>query len=632
MPTDRARGVVQVLRRAALLPGGGGPADRDLLEEFIARQDEAAFEAIVRRHGPMVLGVCRRVLGHRQDAEDAFQATFVVLARKASSIRKRDDLGNWLYGVAYRTALDARRARMRRRAKERQVEEMPHPSVEGDEHWHDLRPVLDQELSRLPDKYRVPVVLCDLEGKTRKDVARQLGIPEATLSNRLAAARRLLARRLTRRGVTLAAGAVAACLTPSVVSARVPPMLIRSTVKAATGVAAGGAAALSAKVAALSDGVLKAMLMTKLKIAGTTLLVALASCFAGGFLYRIQAAGGPPQREVTGAAGDAPAPRASPVWKIGPTLEAHKGPVYAVAFSCDGKRMATGSADKTVMVWDLATRETVRTFTHATMVGAVAYAPDGKTLAAASGNLLMLWDLETGKERAILRSDAPVYSAAFSADGKTLAWATGKSDGSDREVRFWDMAAGKDLASIKAGWVAGMVLSPSGPRFATLAPDRTLKLWQLDEKLALTKKTSLGEASAVSFSPDGKLLAAATGSENAVIFDVESGKAVRSLKHQGFVQAVAFSLDGKTLATGSVDSESQDAGTQVAGGVAFWDVATGKRKQYLSGNLAPILSMAFAPNGRTVALRLQGKAPLPVSKDGTILSVEQGVLVLCELK
>src|SRR5262249_13548239 len=155
------------------------------------------------RHGPMVLGVCRRLLGDSADAEDAFQAAFLVFVRKAASIAGREALGGWLHGVAYRTALEARGRRARRRAKEKQAGEMPEPLVEPDEHLRDLRPLLDQELNRLPDKYGVPVILCELEGKTRKEAARILGLPEGTLSWRLAQAKKMLAKRLSRHGTAL---------------------------------------------------------------------------------------------------------------------------------------------------------------------------------------------------------------------------------------------------------------------------------------------------------------------------------------------------------------------------------------------------------------------------------------------
>ncbi len=276
MQTNSGLGLIPHLRRWAILPAGGEITDGQLLEEFIARRDEAAFHALVKRHGPMVFGVCRRILRHWQDAEDAFQATFVVLARKAEAIEEREQVGNWLYGVAYRTALDARRLSSKYRAKEKQVESMPDPIVSPREVWQDLRPVLDEELSRLPDKYRLPVVLCDLEGRTRKEVARQLGVPDGTLSNRLATARRMLANRLSRRGLALSGGIVATILSESAAPACVPAALVVSTTKAAVSITVTGATAtaLSAKVAALTQGALKTMFITKLKTTMGALLVA----------------------------------------------------------------------------------------------------------------------------------------------------------------------------------------------------------------------------------------------------------------------------------------------------------------------------------------------------------------------
>src|SRR6516225_6874494 len=138
--------------------------DERLLESFVTRRDEAAFEALARRYGPMVLGVCRRVLGNPHDAEDAFQATFLVLVCKAASVRRREPVGSWLYGVAYRTALEAKGRLARRRVRERQVRDMPQPTAEPEEELRELLPVLDRELSRLPEYYRAAVVLCDLEG------------------------------------------------------------------------------------------------------------------------------------------------------------------------------------------------------------------------------------------------------------------------------------------------------------------------------------------------------------------------------------------------------------------------------------------------------------------------------------
>src|SRR5262249_23907846 len=204
-----ANGLKDVLK--LLQQEGRGPTDGQLLGCFIATRDEASFAALVRRHGPMVLGVCRRVLHDFHAAEDAFQATFLVLACKAASVAKRESVGCWLYGTAYRTAMEARTMTARRRARERPMSDMPHPQVAPAE-AQDWRPLLDRELSLLPEKYRAAIVLCDLEGRARKEAARLLKVPEGTLSSRLATGRQLLARRLARRGVALSGGALAVAL------------------------------------------------------------------------------------------------------------------------------------------------------------------------------------------------------------------------------------------------------------------------------------------------------------------------------------------------------------------------------------------------------------------------------------
>jgi RNA polymerase sigma factor (sigma-70 family) len=271
------RKVLQHLRRVTLLRDGAGLTDGQLLECYLCHRDEAALAALVQRHGPMVWSVCRRVLGNHHDAEDSFQATFLVLVRKAASIVPSEGVAGWLYGVAYKTALKARALTIKRKCREKQVTEMPEPEAVERHLWHDLQPMLDQELSRLPDKYRLPVVLCDLEGKSYKEAARQLGCPEGTLAARLARARILLAKRLARHGLAVSGGTLAGVLAENLACACVAPSVVSATIKVATRVAAGQAAAaglISAKVAALTEGVMKAMFVTKLKITTVLLLVA----------------------------------------------------------------------------------------------------------------------------------------------------------------------------------------------------------------------------------------------------------------------------------------------------------------------------------------------------------------------
>ncbi len=278
MAVEQMSTVLEGLRGAALRHGGAGLTDGQLLECFVSRGEEAALAALVRRHAGVVWGVCRRVLRNHHDAEDAFQATFLVLVRKAASVMPREMVGNWLYGVAHQTALKARATAAKQRTRERQVAEIPEPKAVRQEVWQDVRPVLDRELSHLPAKYRAPVVLCDLEGKTRREAALQLGVPEGTVAGRLARARDMLAKRLTRHGLAVSAGSLAAALAQGTASAFPPAAVVSSTIAAATLVAAGHAAAvgaISAPVAALMEGVLNAMSMTKFKIASVGLLVVL---------------------------------------------------------------------------------------------------------------------------------------------------------------------------------------------------------------------------------------------------------------------------------------------------------------------------------------------------------------------
>jgi RNA polymerase sigma factor (sigma-70 family) len=285
MTTGPINRVLGQLRRA----GGQSRSDGELLTGFVERREECAFEALVRRHGPMVFGVCRRLLRHAQDAEDAFQATFLVLARRAAVVQPREAVGDWLFGVAHRTALEARRRIARRRTRETQVDSLPETPVELPDTPLDLLPLLDTEISRLPEKYRLPVILCELQGRSRKEVASQLRIPEGTLSSRLAAARKMLAARLTRRGVSLAGAALGWGLTAA--APAVPPLLVASTTRAAV------QAAVSANVNALTEGVLRMFFIAKLKTVTAVVFVAAAfGLGTGGLVYQTRVVAADPEQ------------------------------------------------------------------------------------------------------------------------------------------------------------------------------------------------------------------------------------------------------------------------------------------------------------------------------------------------
>jgi RNA polymerase sigma factor (sigma-70 family) len=358
MATGRLGDVLQHLRQTTAWRGEASLTDGQLLGHFLADRDEASFAALVRRHGPLVWGTVRRALRNTEDAEDAFQATFLVLARKAASVLPREQLAGWLYGVAYNTARKARALADRRRGRERQVAEMPTVPVPPPEPKEDWLPLLDQELSGLPEKYRTALALCDLEGRPRKEAARQLGVPEGTLSARLTRGRRLLARRLARRGLTLSGAALAA----NAAAAPVPAPLVSATITAATGVA-------PLKVAALAEGVLKAMLLARLQQTGAALLLAAALAAAVGFPCWAGAPVAPNEAQGAHARDRQPMPaRKTPGamapeqsrrmlrWRI--VFDTHDGEDYARQLEALGAVLAvpTGEGNKYAVIRDLGKR------------------------------------------------------------------------------------------------------------------------------------------------------------------------------------------------------------------------------------------------------------------------------------
>jgi RNA polymerase sigma factor (sigma-70 family) len=270
-PMGKATGhlgtVLYYLRRSVVRPAID-QTDGQLLQRFTQSRDETAFEALMHRHAAMVLGVCRRVLSDAGLAEDAFQATFLILARKAQTIRNRQSVGTWLFGVAFRTAQKARADALRRRAFEKAPMHPPPPDPHTEAVWRELRLLLDAELDRLPEKYRAPLVLCYLEGKTNQEAARQLGWTKGTVSGRLARARDLLRQRLVRRGVDVSAGLLTVLLSQQVVEASVPLPLFQTTLGSASGFTAA-----TAQAASLAQGVSQMMLWSQLKVLTVAALV-----------------------------------------------------------------------------------------------------------------------------------------------------------------------------------------------------------------------------------------------------------------------------------------------------------------------------------------------------------------------
>jgi RNA polymerase sigma factor (sigma-70 family) len=279
---NRSNLVIQPLLEALGGPDATGTSDGRLLQQFLAQRDQAAFAALVKRHGPMVLGVCRRIVGNAADAEDAFQATFLVLVRKARLLTSGVIVGDWLHGVARRTALKAKTAIVRRRIKEQTLAHAPKATEESRNDW---RPLLDEALDSLPQKHRTVIVLCDLEGKTRWQAAAQLGWPEGTVAGRLARGRALLSKRLL-RGIQALSGVLPELLAGDTVQAALPPDLIQATAQAAAVFAAGrvqAEGALSTNALRLAQGVIRSMFCHKMKMIGVGVVVAMMLAAVGGW-------------------------------------------------------------------------------------------------------------------------------------------------------------------------------------------------------------------------------------------------------------------------------------------------------------------------------------------------------------
>jgi RNA polymerase sigma factor (sigma-70 family) len=614
MATSPMSEFIQYLRGAPHRRDEADRTDGELLECFVRDRAQAALGVLVQRHGPMVWGVCRRVLRDPHDAEDAFQATFLVLVRKAAAIVPPGMVAPWLYGVAHRTALKARATVAKRREREKQLGDLPEPAPAEPAPCQDLQLLIDQELSRLPTRYRSTVVLCGLEGKTRKEAAQQLGLPEGTVASRLARARALLARRLTRRGLTVTGAALAAVLTQGAAPAAVPPAVVSSTIQAATALAAGqgAAGAISVQVAALTEGVLKALSLNKLKVALVPLLVA-ALCGVAWLIYQTQAAApvGPQPNDATTEPGSCQEPGAVNARGLAQrpqeraTLNGHTGPVSAVAITPNGRTLASASHDRTVKLWGVGSGKELATLEgHQGMVTCVAFSPDGKVLASGSWDrTVKLWDVGTAKERVTFKSDGGTVDAlAFTPDGKTLAW--GCQDGT---VQLRDVTTGKQRATLKghARPLTALAVTPDGKTLASGDMNGTVKLWDLPTRTerAAFRAYRSSPARSLAFSPDGRTLASGGGvSEKGLwvagevkLWSAATGKELATLTgHPNEVQAVVFSPDGKLLASGGMQPHG-------GGEVKLWDVTSGRERASIKGHVDGVRSIAFTPDGKTLA-------------------------------
>jgi RNA polymerase sigma factor (sigma-70 family) len=587
--------VLHHLRKLASAHTLAGMPDHVLLERFLAGREEAAFEALVARHGPMVYHVCRRVLTADHDAEDAFQATFLALARQARTIRKRTSLAAWLHGVAHRIAGKARTSAQRRTARERRLPERQQVTLLDDVTWRELRTLLDEELARLPQAYRAPLVLCYLEERTQDEAARQLGWSRNTFRRRLERGRELLRHRLGRRGVTLSAGLFATLLAGQG-SKSVAAPLTAAVVKAALAVAAGEPAAVSASVAALAEGAFggfKLKLVAALLLATAVLAAGAGVAYEPGTETQATKKDDPPavesRKPKTDAQGD-PLP-AGAIARLGTARLRHGFALFHAILSPDGKYIASAGYGRGVCLWDAATGKELRVLLSRWQgVGHVDFSPDGKLLAGGDGPVYV-WDVATGKElhRVKLEKEkSERVHVTFSPDGKLLAAADGKL------VHLWDLATGQEKRRLEGpdGWIGSLAFAPDSKVLATTHEDMNLRLWDIAQGTELHRLLSpppemMARYPSVAFSPDGKFLAAAAFGKRIQLFDPKTGKEVRSWECDapGGV-GLAFAPDGKALVSGGGD-----------GILRFWDPATGKELRRWETHGPALNSLAFSKDG-----------------------------------
>jgi RNA polymerase sigma factor (sigma-70 family) len=545
-------GVASALSRlAAATPSD--LSDAELLERFRRGGEEAAFALLVQRHGPAVRGVCRRLLGNAADADDAFQATFLVLLRKANSVHRSGSLGCWLYGVAWRVAVKARGRRLPTvPAGDDLVSSAGDPVAEAT--YRELTALLDEEVRRLPEKYRLPLVVCGLEGRTYEQAARDLCTSKSSLGRRVEQARELLRLRLTRRGVVVPAAVLTAVLAREASAAVVPATLILATVRLTRQTAAAAASAPAIRLAEqVTTGAPPARWLAALGLAAAVGL------------------------GVTGAyTGEAasPDPPASPAETPGAVVPAQRADREGFALPAEALARV-GSAR----------------LRHGVHFRCLNYSPDGTLLASCGSGLVRLWDAKTGK--LVSQAKLPnAWESVFSADGKTVVVY-------DRKACHWlDVRTGNVVRSCAIALPepqSAYRLSPRGEMIAINGcggRNEDLVVYDLpsaNERFRYRRSGFLSDGSV--FSPDGKTLAALgwDAGNTLRLFDTATGQLLGQVRTGNRTLGLAFSADGKRL-LGHDDKKN----------VRVWSVPDGKVLYQAESTERGLLTVAFAPDGASI--------------------------------
>jgi RNA polymerase sigma factor (sigma-70 family) len=607
-----------ILHHLHHLPAPSGNAsDGELLQRVACDRDEDAFTSLVRRHGPLVHGVCWRILQHRQDVEDVFQATFFVLARKAASVRWQRSIAAWLHEVAYRLARKTRSQAARRAAVERQAASEVRQESAPDDVWQELRDILDAELSKLSETYRTPLLLCYLEGQTQDQAAQQLSVSPRTLRRRLEVARRLLRDRLARRGLTLSLGLFTAALAPPSLTATLQAATVRGALTFAAGKMPLGP--LSTRSVSLAEGGLHSMGTAKIKLvlAGVlTLLVLVATGLAGHNAFQREGKSEP--REEQPAQASASIPPETPATEKGPRTDRYGDPlppgaiarlgtlrfqhgehVENIHYFPDGKRIVSQGRDLT-RFWDARTGKELplpKNLPRATFVPTV-----DKMLAVRRqrGGLLVL-DASTGEEVRRLPLGDLLNKWALAANGKTLVASSFENQRGKLvpALRFCDIATGTVSEPVpleKGETVNNLLLSADGKTL--LLHDRNnlqLHVWDVATRSPRlsSRRGEKSFAGHVALFRDGKTVATASfGGKKIHLWDARTLKELPPLVGQWDkgVNSLTFLSDGKRLGV-----------TYTSPIFWIWDLTTRKAVRKIQGHDFQVFKVAFSPDGKTVA-------------------------------